>query len=461
MAWRFDQAVIRGELDNTERGRVQVRLEVIGHEAPLLLDLDGDAWRDIAGSRFHFSNPHPKPQHRVPAACGVQKGLVGDITASRKVKVFTVPEEEWQQAYRDGRINEVPTEMRNSLYLEWFTAEHGRCVVESADFEIEVTEHAWQMDEDEEAAQKMANMHAMREHLASIIQRPPNDEEAGYDDELRQEDFTEEKWEEQLKASDRLNDASMEAHDKYEEDEDSEEKIAFVMGWDHIIEDMADAREGVQPSEDDPPEKKRRREWIEMMNDIAREVDEGKHEDDDGEDDEDFDTLILDLDDEPHSAEEEARDEPQKAEMEDIDPGFHAVRNHPLNIQSRKFLCTLFEQLKTAGLNGKKSDDPDDPLDSFISHVMQISGKLASATAMSSRRKTEGIDIDTGHSLALTKRCLSWANEALNALQKMRETPDLAAHEPLLDEWQKELFSLRDGITDFRRELREKSPPEV
>ena len=215
MAWRFDQSIIRGELDNTRRGRVQVRLEILGHDQPLLLDLRGDAWRDIAGSRFHFSNPHPKPQGPIPSHDGVLHGIVGDITASRKVKVFTVPEDEWRQAYMEKRISEVPTEMRNSLYLEWFTAEHGRCVVESADFEIDVTEHAWQMDEDEEAAQRMANMHSMREYLADIIQRPEAPEDGEFDDELRQEDFTEEKWEEQLKASDRLNDASMEAHELF------------------------------------------------------------------------------------------------------------------------------------------------------------------------------------------------------------------------------------------------------
>lgn len=436
MAWRFDQSIIRGELDNTRRGRVQVRLEILGHDQPLLLDLRGDAWRDIAGSRFHFSNPHPKPQGPIPSYDGVLHGIVGDITASRKVKVFTVPEDEWRQAYMEKRISEVPTEMRNSLYLEWFTAEHGRCVVESADFEIDVTEHAWQMDEDEEAAQRMANMHSMREYLADIIQRPEAPEEGEFDDELRQEDFTEEKWEEQLKASDRLNDASMEAHDKYEEDEDSEEKIAYVMGWDHIIEDMADAQEGVQPSEDDPPEKKRRREWMEMMNEAAMSVEDSDEEDSD-EEGEGFE--IEDTDSDAH---------------DEVAASMDAIKRHPLNTQSRAFLVRLFEQLKSSGLDDRPQDDPEHPLDRFITNVMQISGKLAAATAMSGRRKNEGVDTDTGHSLALTKRCLNWANEALAALQELRKEPEFNTHHGLFDEWQADLFSLRDGITDFRRQLR-------
>ncbi len=445
MAWKFDQAVIRGELDNTVPGRVQVRLEIVGRTEPMLLDLTGDAWRDIAGSRLRFSNPKPKRQFKIPPSSEVQIGWVGDITASQKVKLFTVPEEEWRQAHRENRIDSVPTEMRNSLYLEWYTAEYGRCVIESADFEMEVIEHVWQMDEDEESAQKLSNMHAMREYLAGIIQRPAKCEDDELEDELRQEDFTEEKWEEQLKASDRLNDASMEAHDKYMEDEDSERKIAFVMGWDHIIEDMADEQEGVLPSDDDPPEKKRRREWMEAMNEAAHAIENGEIEDD--EDEEGDDDLIED-DEEVEDSDDEAADEDD--EDDDL---FGEIDRHPLQKQSRKFLMGVFEEMRNAGLDDPREEEPGHPLDVFVSNVMQISGKLAGALGMMSRRRTSGIDIETGHVLAITKRCLNWTNEALSALNAMHELPEYADHHAILDRWQAELYCLRDGITDVRREL--------
>jgi hypothetical protein len=440
MAWRFDQAVIRGELDNTEPGRVQVRLEIVGRTEPMLLDLTGDAWRDIAGSRLRFANPKPKRQFKIPPTSGVQTGWVGDITASRKVKVFTVPENEWRLAYREDRIDSVPTEIRNSLYLEWFTAEYGRCVVESADFDMEIIEHVWQMDEDEESAQKLANIHAMREHLAGIIQRPPTREEDEHDDELRQEDFTEEKWEEQLKASDRLNDASMEAHDKYIEDDESERKIAFVMGWDHIIEDMADEQEGVLPSDDDSPEKKRRREWIEAMNEAARAAENGEIEDDEEEED------LIEDDEDVEDSDDEAADE----DDEDI---FGEIDRHPLQKQSRKFMMRVFEEMRGAGLDDPREEEPGHPLDVFLSNVMQISGKLTGALGIMRRRRTSKIDIDTGHVLAITKRCLNWANEALAALNALHELPEYAAHHTAFDGWQAELYSLRGGITDVRREL--------
>lgn len=426
MAWRFDQAVIRGELDNTERGRVTVRLEVMGRAKPILLDLQGDAWQDIAGSRLRFINPIPRRQPLIPPGSGVQTGQVGDITASRKVKVFAVPEEEWKQAYRERRIHEVPTEMRSCFYLEWFMQGVGRCVVESTDFQIEVLEHRWQMDEDEESAQRMANMHAMREHLAAVIQRPPRDEAAEYDDELRQEDFTEDKWEEQLKASDRLNDASLEAHDKYEEDEGSEQKIAFVMGWDHLIEDLADAQEGVQPSSEDPPEKQRRRQWME--------------------------TLHQDFSEDPDP---ETEDGGRMDELTEAAAVRHKAQEHPLGRQSRELVVRICDGARRAGLEEASERSPDDPLVRFLGHVMQVSGKLGAALRMLGRRSDAEIDIDTGYALAVSKRCLNWINEALAALQELETSPANACHEAVFGTWRKDLFSLREGIVDFRRNLRE------
>lgn len=406
MAWRIDTAIIRGELDNTERGRVQVRLEIVGRQEAVFLDLSGDAWRDVAGTRLSFVNRNPEPQQMAHLLPTVQSGVVGDITASRKVKVFTVPEEEWRAAYRERRIDDVPTEWRNSLYLEWFTAEHGRCVIESADFEIVVNEHSWEMDEDEEAAQRMANMHTMREYLGDIIQRrePSPDDE----DDNESLELTEEEWEEQLKASDRVTDASMEAHDKYSEDEDNEEKIAFVMGWDHMIEDMADEQEGVEPSDDDSEEKKRRREWIEQMNAACAEV------------------------------ESEDWKEPERAEP------------HPLQEAARAFVVRLIQETEESGLNEQSGDSKEHPLERFMSSTMQISGKLAGA--LSSRRMDA--DDDTGYILAITKRCLNWANEALSALNDLDAMEEHAAHRPRFESWRAELFKIREGVTDLRRELR-------
>ncbi|MDZ4290051.1 MAG: hypothetical protein U0984_18945, partial [Prosthecobacter sp.] len=262
----------------------------------------------------------------------------------------------------------------------------------------------------EEGAQKLANMQAMRDFMASIIQRrePTDADEDGA--------FTEEAWEDQLKASDRLNDANMEAMDKYGEDEDAEEKTAFVMGWDHLLEDMADAEEGVEPSENDSEEKKRRREWIEMMNQACEEVESASGKDAEGD-----------------------------LEEEEAPP-------HPLQEFSHDLVLRLMEQLRVAGLDEIRGDDREHPLDRFLANVMRISGKLAGA--LRSRHDETDIDIDTGYTLAITKRCLNWANEALAAIEELTTLDEFAAHRDLCETWRADLFKLREGITDLRRELR-------
>jgi len=410
MALRLHTSITHGEIDNTERGRVRAKLWFIGRAQPVELDLDGDAWRDVAGTRVTFVNPTPLDQPEARHLHGAHTGMAGDITASRKVKVFTVPEEEWKEAYRQDRIAEVPTEWRNSLYLEWFTIAQGRCVVESADFEITISPHVWEMDEDEEGAQKLANMQAMRDFLAAIIQRPEPKEDADEDDDDTA--FTEEAWEEQLKASDRLTDASLEAYEKYGDDDDSDEKTAFVMGWDHLLEDMADAQEGVQPSEDDSDEKKRRQHWGELMQEACEEVEN----------------------DDSWKDEEEEADEP-----------------HPLKEKARDYLIHVMDELRATEMNEDRGMDREHPLDRFMSNVMQISGKLAGA--LHSRRDLED-PMQSGYILAITKRCLNWANEALAALNDLLTREDYAAHRPLFESWREGLFELRQGITLLRDEMR-------
>lgn len=411
MALRIDTAILKGELDNTERGRVVARLWLLGREEPVLLDLAGDPWRDIAGMKLHFVNrAEAKAQDSAAGLKPTQNGAVGDMTASRKVKVFTVPDEEWQEAYRQGRIHEVPTEWSNSLYLEWFSVEQGRCVVESADFDITIAqEPAWQMDEDEEAAQKMANLQAMRDYLAAIIQRrePAEDDEAT--------GFTEDAWETQLKACDRLTDANLEAMDKYGEEEDAEEKTAFVMGWDHLLEERANAEEGLPPADRDNTKKKRNPEWIEMMNRACEEVaasEAGETDEDDGDDDE--------------------------------------ASHHPLYEFSHELVLRMVEELREAGLDEIRNDDRDHPLDRLLTHVLQISGKLAGA--LKSRHADS--ELDTGYALAISRRCLNWANEALAALDQVLALDEFAPHRELFEGYRGDLFKLREGITDLRREIR-------
>jgi hypothetical protein len=49
MAWRIDEQVVRGEIDNRERGRVTGKIWFAGRAEPVELQLTGNCWRDLAG----------------------------------------------------------------------------------------------------------------------------------------------------------------------------------------------------------------------------------------------------------------------------------------------------------------------------------------------------------------------------------------------------------------------------
>ncbi len=407
MALRLDTAVIRGEIDNTTRGNVRGKIWLVGHDAPIILDLRGDAWRDVAGCRVTFTNPKPEAQASVAGLQIRQQGFVGDITASRKVKVPTVSEEEWTTAYKEGRFAEVPTEWRNSLYLEWFSKTNGRIVVESASFDLTVSEWIWEMDAADEEAQKMANMQAMRTWLAGVILRPESAEDAdadghdGFDD-------SEEAWEDSLKQSDRLNDAYSEALEKYGDESFDDDRVSFVMGWDHML-----GRDG--PGSGDPDEEEDGESWkegAESMPDLTAE------------------------------------------ELEEIVEEFiddESPERHPLHKRSYELVLRLLTELKEERADNAEASAGDTALDRFIRNTMNISGKLAGALGTRRFRGSE----NRGYTLAILRRCLNWANEALAALNELMDATAWKDRQDVLNEFRAELFALRDGMTDLRKELRE------
>ena len=173
MAWRIEEAVAHGEIDNTVEGRTTGRVWLAGRDEPLILSLDGDCWRDLAGTRLRFENPAPRAVADSDALDVDQAGIIGDMTASRKNKVPTVSEEECHELYQNHQ--DIPHEWRNTLYLEWFSEINGRVVIETSDYELTISPHEWAMDEDAEEAQKLANLNSMRDFMAQVIRRPDSD----------------------------------------------------------------------------------------------------------------------------------------------------------------------------------------------------------------------------------------------------------------------------------------------
>lgn len=170
MAWRIDEQVIRGEIDNRVRGRVVGRIWLSGRAEPIELDLAGDCWRDLAGRRLEFANPEPKDVNR-DGLTSEQKGMVGDITASRKVKVPDIPLDEIGDYYLAKKP--FPWHWGNALYLEWFSRSNGRVVIESASYELKIVgEPHWEMSPEEEKRQRLANEQAMAGFMDTLTEAP-------------------------------------------------------------------------------------------------------------------------------------------------------------------------------------------------------------------------------------------------------------------------------------------------
>ena len=167
MPWRIHNWVLRGVIDNRVRGEVTGQLWLAGRTDAIALRLIGNCRRDLAGCRLDFERtPGAPPAVPAPARSVLaprQDGVVGDITASRKVKVPALPEEEWCECVRLG----VPfdTRMANALQVEWYSAEAGRLVLESVDFKLRVSAPVWTMTAAEEAGERRAARERIRRLL--------------------------------------------------------------------------------------------------------------------------------------------------------------------------------------------------------------------------------------------------------------------------------------------------------
>lgn len=260
MAWRIDEAVIRGEIDNRVRGSVTGWIWFAGRDEPVVLELEGNCWRDLAGRRLEFTNPQPKPGE-LDRLAPPQRGTVGDISASRKVKVPDIPLDQMHLYYKTGR--EMPWHWGNALYLEWFGDRNGRVMIETASFELKVVgEPAWEMSEAEEEEQRKANGAALTgfmEHLTGATE----DWSAHEDTAWNTKPQTEEEAEQLQARSDLLADR-IAARIRREGEAADHEKI--------MEEEIARLHRELGEPEPTPEQLARNAEWIEEANRIAEEA---------------------------------------------------------------------------------------------------------------------------------------------------------------------------------------------
>src|SRR5256885_16644531 len=94
MAWRIHDNVIRGEIDNREKGVIHGRIWLDGIARPVLLELKGNACPDLAGCVLKFHNPGATgPPRKDAHSHPLQYGSAAHLTAPRKVRLFDLPSE--------------------------------------------------------------------------------------------------------------------------------------------------------------------------------------------------------------------------------------------------------------------------------------------------------------------------------------------------------------------------------
>ncbi len=113
MAWRISPYLIEGELDNTDLGKATGWMRFAGMNETVTFDLKGDFHRDVRGAKIHFTgdasqtDPPTDAQTAMEGFAVQQIGKVGDITAG-------LP----------------PADYVSYPYIEWYSDENGRALIE-------------------------------------------------------------------------------------------------------------------------------------------------------------------------------------------------------------------------------------------------------------------------------------------------------------------------------------------
>jgi hypothetical protein len=397
MAFRIHESVVRGEIDNRVKGVVRGKIWVEGRADPMTLDLNGNAWPDLAGCLLTFTNPQSRIRHpHLDSLHPMQRGSIGDLTASRKVRVFDVPLDEAFQMI--DRKEKPPEHMANCLYLEWFSEANGRVVIESADYELSVSAPEWRLtpEEDKERAKQAAA--GMDDFMRRLTQAVEKQQEGQKDPE---EEWDEHDYEKFLKESDARTDKYMELLDKYGDSDEAEAKIAKEMGWDR---------------HEDEPQNEDDRLSIEEMNAIC----------------------------------EAAANEPPP-EPDPRREGIDWIRtedgdlHHPLEHRCFESAIRIWRQADELGL--AKSEDED--LAQFIGEFQTTGAKLAGA--LGGMARGEGFS-DDAFTVACLKRALDHLHKSQSGLEAV--APKKLLPEPMIAEARKELFEIREGILRLMDEFR-------
>ena len=397
MAFRIHDSVVRGEIDNRVKGTVRGRIWVEGCDQPIVLELKGNAHPDLAGCLLNFTNPQtPVPLAHAEHLYPVQRGSIGDLTASRKVRVPTVPMDEFLNWPKDkGR---PPTRWANCLYLEWFSEANGRVVIESADYELTISEPGWRLTPEEDAERARQAATGMDDFMQRLTEAVEEQKRGQKDPE---DEWDEHDYEKFMKESDARTAKYMELLDKYGDSEEAEEMIAREMGW---LEDLTP----------------------EQAAEEARQV-------------EDMNRACEDALNEPSPEPDPAREGIDWMRTKEGDIA------HPLQHRCTESMMKFWNRADELGMEKMADDD----LDQFISEFQTTGAKLAGA--LDGIAEGRGF-MDAAFTVACLKRALHHLHKSQAGLEAV--APKQLLPEDLVREARKELFEIREGILKLMDEFR-------
>jgi hypothetical protein len=163
MAWRIEDQVVRVILDNRIPGMVIGKVWLAGRNDPLQLNLAGNPRRDIAG-RFLVLERSGAVKDPLGGLATEQRGVCGDLTASRKVRT---PLPAWAEG-----LNHCSEEWHNAVYLEWFSERNGRVVIELIGVSVDLSEPSWTLTPEQERVQLHLKAEAIRAFLDQFSSSP-------------------------------------------------------------------------------------------------------------------------------------------------------------------------------------------------------------------------------------------------------------------------------------------------
>lgn len=405
MAVRIHQALIRGEIDSRTEGRVTGTLWLVGREAPVRLDLKGNPWRDLAGCLVRFTNPRSGPDRGCVLA-DLQEGVVGDITASRKVRTLSEPDPAHSFAGAAAQAQQWST----ALYLEWFSERNGRVVIESAGYMLEIDgAPAWSMTEAQERVQHEANkaaMHSFLQRLGNVLNLPDMDAEEAEDQPTSQ---VEAEADAEAARMNLLMDRIMARMERMEREGAEYDRI-----YREESEKLRRERGEPEPEPLTPEQEEEQSRWIDEMN---------------------------------AAAEEALREDGEQDDCDD------ELASHPLVDHCRELGVRMYHEVENAGWVPEGAPE-EHPLRDAVYGVEFASAKLAGALSGAVRREQWPPDpLFAGDTLVRLKKARNHLRDALAGLN--------AADEQRLAEFdwrvarRAEVTSLLQQVDGLIREVRE------